>query len=362
MPHRVDVPKIKETDTFLSTDYTNATLNYKAEYHTDKVTGTQLGALINVDDLRDVDIDDGLDGHCYELLFRKWADCGDGCKSLADKWANFNINSDGAKQEAIRYVRGANVYGCPIYLEVPTREGEFWYGMWVPGKGFTYFQPEWVDELPKIDGKTVVMSLDPTTKKPIYGVLPDLNCLLENIMGNLGVNIYGTFSVIQETPAFGADFNPVTGDFTIHWNDWDLNDWHVGGGVLYGKMDWAYDFDVSTGKMSYHISAVHYYSVHYTVDKGMHTTTDPIYLTIKSVGIPGGEQVTLLDRYVNTATADWDVQLNQTVQANYTVEVMPGQTVGPLNFAYIFNDWTIADDEGYLQVNFKNILAGWKEC
>lgn len=362
MPHRVNVPTIKEKDTFLSTDYTNATLNYKAEYHTDKVTGAQLGVLINVDDLRDVDIDDGLNGNCYELLYRKWASCGDGCRSLADHWVNFNINSDGAKQEAIRYVRGANVYGCPIYLEVPTNEGEFWYGMWVPGKGFTYFQPEWVDELPKIDGKTIVMSLDPVTKKPIYGTLPDINCLLENIMGNLGVNIFGTFSVLQETPIFGADFNPVTGDFNIHWNDWDLNDWHVGGGVLYGKMDWTYDFDIATGKMSYTISAVHYYNVVYTVDKGMHTTTDPIYLTIKSVAIPSGAEVTLMDRYVNRAETNWTYQINQTVPTNYTVEVMPGQTIGPLNFAYIFNDWTIADDEGYLQVNFKNLLYGWKDC
>lgn len=363
MPHRVDVPTIKERDTFLSTDYSNATLNYKAEYHNDTITGAQLGDLITLDDLRDVVIDDGLDGNCYELIFRKWADCGDGCKSAADHWQNFNINSEGAKQEAIRYVRGANVYGCPIYLEVPTREGEFWYGMWVPGKGFTYFQPEYVEELPKDEnGRPYVMSLDPVTKKPIYSTLPNIECLLENIMGNLGVNIYGTFSVVQETPIFGADFNPVTGDFDIHWNDWDLNNWHVGGGHLTGKMDWTYDFDISTGRMSYTITNVHYYKVTYIVDKGMHTTTAPIYLTIKSVAIPSGAQETLLDRYENRAISNWEYVINRTIPANFTVSVSPGQTAGPINFAYIFNDWTIADDEGYLQVNFKNNLAGWKDC
>lgn len=363
MPHRVRIPKTKETDTFLSTSYTDSTLNYKAEAHTDNVTGAQLGDIINLDDLRNVAIDDGLSGHCYELIYHKWENCGDGCKSLADRWQNFNINSDGAKKEAIRYVRGANVYGCPEYLEVPTTEGEFWYGMWVPGKGFTYYRPQYVDTLPTdSDGNTLVMSLDPTTKRPVYGKLPNLDCILENIMGNFGIDVYGSFSVIQETPAFGADFNPVTGDFTIYWNDWDLNDWHVGGGKLTGKIDWTYSFDTSTGKMSYTITAVRYYKVIYTVDLGMHTTTTPIYLTIKSVAIPGGAQTTLLDHYENRAESNWEYTINQVIPANYTVQVSPGQKAGPLNFTYVFNDWTIADDEGYLQINFRNKLSGWTQC
>lgn len=363
MPHRVRIPKINETDTFLSVNPEKNTLNYKAERHTDEITGAQLGGIIDLDDLQDVDIDYGLDGHCYEFIFHKWEDCGDGCKSLADRWQNFNIESEGARKEAIRYVRGANVYGCPEYLEVPVREDEFWYGMWVPGKGFTYYQPQYVEELPKDEnGRPYVMSLDPVTKRPIYSTLPNLDCILENIMGNFGIDVFGTFSVIQQTPVFGADFNPMTGDFTIYWNDWDLNDWHVGGGKLTGKIDWTYKFNTETGQMTYTITAVHYYKVDYTVDLGMHTTTTPIYLTIKSVAIPGGEQETLMDRYENRAISNWEYVIDRTIPANYTVVVSPGQTIGPINFTYVFNDWTIADDEGYLQVNFRNRLSGWQAC
>ena len=52
---RVKIPKIAETDTKLSASYTNATLTYNAEKHIDTITGAQLGALINMEDLRDAE-------------------------------------------------------------------------------------------------------------------------------------------------------------------------------------------------------------------------------------------------------------------------------------------------------------------
>lgn len=170
--NKVKVPKLKETDTKLSTDSSTSTLNYKAEAHTDTITGAQLGDIINVKNLRDVKIDDGVDGHCYELIYRKWAECGKGCRSVADKWENFNINTQGAKRAGIRYVRGANEFGCPVYLDVPERENEYWFGMWKPGGGdFEYVQPQRVDKLPTTeDGKIEVMGQD-TNGKPIVGPL-----------------------------------------------------------------------------------------------------------------------------------------------------------------------------------------------
>lgn len=176
MMHKVKVPKLNETDTKLSTNYSNETLIYNAERHTDIITGEQLGDIINLDYLRNVDIDPGLDGNCYELVYRKWAECGDGCRSAADKWVNFNINSEGAKQCGIRYVRGANQYGCPVYLDIPTNVDEYWWGMWRPSSAgdcweFGYIQPEEVEELPKDShGNTIVLSQD-ENGKPLVGPL-----------------------------------------------------------------------------------------------------------------------------------------------------------------------------------------------
>lgn len=176
MMHKVKVPKINETDTKLSTNYSNETLVYNAERHTDIVTGSQLGDIINLDYLRDVEIDKSLNGHCYELIYRKWAACGDGCRSAADKWMNFNINSDDALKCGIRYVRGANQYGCPVYLDVPTDVNKYWFGMWRPSSAgscweFGYVTPETVTELPK-DGQGKVMVLSQNSDgKPVIGPL-----------------------------------------------------------------------------------------------------------------------------------------------------------------------------------------------
>lgn len=176
--HRVKIPPFNETLTSLSLDYGTGTLTYHPERGKDQVfKGSQLGDLIDFDDLRDVDIDDSLAGHCYEIIFRKYNDCGAGCQSAADKWMNWNINSEGAKQNGIQYVRGANAYGCPVYLDVPTDSTEYWWGMWRPndtgtGVEFGYIQPT-AGTLPTdSNGDYIVISQDMDTKRPIYGVIP----------------------------------------------------------------------------------------------------------------------------------------------------------------------------------------------
>ena len=181
MMHKVKVPGFNETDTTLSTNYTNSTLIYNAERHTDTITGEQLGDIINLGYLRDVDIDESLDGHCYELVFRKYAECGEGCKSALDRWVNFNVNSEDALKNGIHYVRGANQYGCPVYLDEPPRTDEYWWGMWRPndsGNGieFGYIQPEEVDTLPTDDhGNTLVLSQD-ENGKPVIGPIAASLC------------------------------------------------------------------------------------------------------------------------------------------------------------------------------------------
>lgn len=145
----------EETDTSLSIDYSGATLNYKAEKHTDKITGKQLGSIINLPDLRDVNIDYDFNAMCAEFIYHKFGECGDGCKSLEDSWNLFSIDQDGAKKDAIRYVRGANAYGCPEYLDVPSNLNEWWLAGWrLDGdhKQFGYFQPT---PQPEIDGSVM---------------------------------------------------------------------------------------------------------------------------------------------------------------------------------------------------------------
>lgn len=363
-PYTVNVPGFNETDTILSTDYSSAVLNYKAEKHTDKVTGEQLGDIINLGDLRDVEFDPSIEGNCYELIYRKFSECGDGCRSAADKWMNFSALEKDSRFKAIRYVRGANIYGCPTYLEVPTNEDIYWFGMWNPNEdGFTWVNPE-QGELPRDDkGNPIVMSVDPNTGKPILGTI-NQNCLLMNLMGNFAMNVYGTWSVIQETPAFSGTFNSLTGDFQITWNDWDQRvspmDTHVGSGTVTGKLEWTAVMDETTGTMRYHITALKYYKCVYRTDQGR-VSSLPIKMTLKAVTPGTGAQTTLMNAYSYMGDTNWTVNFNRTLSCDYWVSVAPGATAGPLNIAYIYVDW-IGDDEGYMQANFKNNLFGWSQC
>lgn len=91
---RVKIPKINETDTKLSTNYTSSSLIYNAEKHTDIIAGAQLGQLINLTDLRDTEAANA--DSCDLLVYNPYCDeCGDGCKPKNARWRNYHIPDAG---------------------------------------------------------------------------------------------------------------------------------------------------------------------------------------------------------------------------------------------------------------------------
>lgn len=91
---RVKIPKINETDTKLSTNYTTSSLVYNAEKHTDVITGAQLGSLIRMEDLRDAEASNA--DSCDLMVFNPYcSDCGDGCKPKNARWTNYHIPDAG---------------------------------------------------------------------------------------------------------------------------------------------------------------------------------------------------------------------------------------------------------------------------
>lgn len=87
---RVDIPKIPETCTHLSANFSAASLIYDGECGKDIITGHQIGQLINLDDLRDVEAPEA--DSCDILVFDPGcAECGDGCKPKPAMWRNYHI-------------------------------------------------------------------------------------------------------------------------------------------------------------------------------------------------------------------------------------------------------------------------------
>lgn len=91
---KVKIPKINETDTKLSTNYTSSSLIYNAEEHTDIISGAQLGSLIKMEDLRDTETSNA--DSCDLMVYNPYCtDCGDGCAPKNARWRNYHIPDAG---------------------------------------------------------------------------------------------------------------------------------------------------------------------------------------------------------------------------------------------------------------------------
>lgn len=89
---RVKLPRLSETCTSLSTDYTNATLNYRGECEPQQVTGSQLGGVIRLGDLRDVDAKDP--DACSLLVFNPGCATSE-CSPDDQRWKKYVIPDAG---------------------------------------------------------------------------------------------------------------------------------------------------------------------------------------------------------------------------------------------------------------------------
>lgn len=123
--NRVRIPRFKETDTFLRVDFGSSSLIYDAEYHRDVIDGCDLGSIINLDCLRDVEAPDP--DSCDLLIFDPGCSpCGDGCKPRPAMWRNYHIpdaedciiplEEDGYYKVLIK-----DECGCPVECRLPAK-------------------------------------------------------------------------------------------------------------------------------------------------------------------------------------------------------------------------------------------------
>lgn len=94
MTHKIRVPKLNETCTDISTNFSTASLTYKGECGDTTITGRQIGELINLDDLRDVEAH--MPDSCDILVFDPGCtDCGNGCRPKPAMWRKYHIPDAG---------------------------------------------------------------------------------------------------------------------------------------------------------------------------------------------------------------------------------------------------------------------------
>ena len=131
------VVKAGETCTTLNIDAVNRTLNYHGECSDQTISAKELGSILHLGDLGDVDetsiTDNGI------LNYRKTGECPEGCEGKADGWVSSNpIEIAG---ESLDYILGSDADGRMISLMPPTDTTSFSYLAWAAQGKIKWVKP-----------------------------------------------------------------------------------------------------------------------------------------------------------------------------------------------------------------------------
>lgn len=166
-----------ETDTRFVWNSDTGCIDYHSERYVNQMEGSyiqsvcasQIASAINLCELNDV-ADTACDPeNCALLVYTKNTDCGENCKGVNDMWAPWTVKANLA--DYLTYVMGFNEEGCPIALDKPDTESEYWWAMWRGDNKFGYTQPTKVEELPRDEnGQPIVIGQNPDGS-PVVGPL-----------------------------------------------------------------------------------------------------------------------------------------------------------------------------------------------
>lgn len=153
------VVRAGETSTALSVDAVARTLNYLGEKTNNTISARELGAILHVADLGDVDANSIKD---YGILnYRVESDCGEGCEGLSNGWRADNPIDLGA--EELEYVLGSDADGKMASLMPPTDTTKFNYVAWAGAGKVKYVTPTVVATVPDDGTYKYPLYLDPAT-------------------------------------------------------------------------------------------------------------------------------------------------------------------------------------------------------
>lgn len=111
--------KSAETDTTMRLDLANRSFIYNAEKHTDSFTASELGSMLHIADIGDVDITGIGDNAIF--VYQKNSDCGEGCEGINNSWVAHNPLESKNLVSNMKYVMGFDSNGKPKTLNSPVQ-------------------------------------------------------------------------------------------------------------------------------------------------------------------------------------------------------------------------------------------------
>ena len=154
------VTKAGETCTTVNIDAVDRTFNYHGECSDQSISAKELGSILHLGDLGDVDAstikDNGI------LNYRKTGDCGEGCEGIGDGWVSSNPIEVGG--ESLDYILGSDPDGKMKSLMPPTDTTTFSYLAWAAQNKAKWVKPTIVASAPTdTDNKVWRLYVDPNT-------------------------------------------------------------------------------------------------------------------------------------------------------------------------------------------------------
>lgn len=155
-------PTIKagETDTSVSINAIERVLKYMAEKHTDTITAKELGSILHIGDIGDVDIED-VDANSL-FVYQKNSDCSRGCEGVTNKWIGWNATNH--LVDSFQTLMGFGSEGEPLSLSSPSSSSQYYQLGWNASGKIGWKQPR---KVASTSGLAPVY-IDPTTKELVY--------------------------------------------------------------------------------------------------------------------------------------------------------------------------------------------------
>lgn len=153
------VVKTGETATTLAVNTTGRTLDYHGEKDENTIAARELGSILHLADLSDVDADSVTD---YGILnYRRDSECPEGCEGVSDGWRADNPID--VSEDALSYVLGSDADGRLASLRTPASANKFSYLAWKAQDKAQWSTPSIVTTPPTDGTYKYPLYLDPST-------------------------------------------------------------------------------------------------------------------------------------------------------------------------------------------------------
>lgn len=154
-----------QTDTSISADRINRVLKYMSERHIDTISAKELGSILHIADIGDVDITKVGDNSLF--VYQKNSDCGEGCEGINNSWTAWNALEHLA--DSVQHVMGFDGNGKPFALNAPLHTNQYYQLGWNAENKVSFSQPQEVATPPKdSDNYVYRVYMDPDTKQLVY--------------------------------------------------------------------------------------------------------------------------------------------------------------------------------------------------